>query len=63
MSVDGGTPTQVDTYSATTQAQAPVFSVSGLSSGTHTLKITVTGTMDPAGNSAYILVDAFDVTN
>ena len=63
VSVDGGTPTQVDTYAANPQPQAPAFSVSGLAPGTHTITITVTGNMDPAGNSAYILVDAFDVTN
>ena len=63
VSVDGGTPTQVDNYSATTQPQAPVFSVSNLASGTHTLKITVTGTFDRNGSTAYVVVDAFDVTN
>lgn len=63
VSVDGGAPTQVDTYAANAQPQAPVFSVSNLPRGTHTIKITVTGNMDPAGNSAYVLVDAFDVTN
>lgn len=63
VSVDGGTPTQVDNYSATTQPQAPVFSVSNLPSGTHTLKITVTGTFDRNGSTAYVVVDAFDVTN
>ena len=63
VSVDGGAPTQVDTYSANPQPQAAVFSVSNLPRGTHTIKITVTGNMDPAGNSAYVLVDAFDVTN
>ena len=63
VSVDGGTATQVDNYSATTQPQAPVFSVSNLPRGTHTLKITVTGTFDPNGSTAYVVVDAFDVTN
>jgi hypothetical protein len=63
VSVDGGAPTQVDTYAANPQPQAPVFSVSNLPSGTHTLKITVTGQYDPAGSTAYVLVDAFDVTN
>jgi hypothetical protein len=53
----------VDTYAANPQPQAPVFSVSNLPSGTHTLKITVTGQYDPAGSTAYVLVDAFDVTN
>lgn len=63
VSVDGGTPTQVDTYAATTQPQAPVFSVSNLMKGTHTLTITVTGTYDHNGSTAYVVVDAFDVTN
>ena len=63
VSVDGGTPTQVDTYTANTVPQAKVFSVSNLPKGSHTLKITVSGTFDRAGNSAYVVVDAFDVTN
>lgn len=61
VSVDGGAATQVDNYSATTQPQAPVFSVSNLPKGTHTLKITVTGTFDRNGSTAYVVVDAFDV--
>ena len=63
VSVDGGAPTQVDNYSATTQPQAKVFTVSNLPSGNHTLKITVTGDFDRNGQTAYIVVDAFDVTN
>ncbi len=63
VSVDGGAPTQVDNYSATTQPQAPVFSVSNLPKGNHTLKITVTGTYDRNGQTAYVVVDAFDITN
>ena len=63
VSVDGGTPTQVDTYTAATVPQAKVFSVSNLPKGSHTLKITVSGNFDQAGNSAYVVVDAFDVTN
>ncbi|MGE5624314.1 MAG: Ig-like domain-containing protein [Bacillota bacterium] len=63
VSVDGGAPTQVDNYSATTEPQAKVFSVSNLPKGTHTLKITVTGTFDRNGSTAYVVVDAFDVTD
>jgi hypothetical protein len=61
VSVDGGTPTQVDTYASSAQPQAAVFSVSNLPGGTHTLKIVITGTYDRAGNSAYVVIDAFDV--
>ncbi|HET7176803.1 MAG TPA: Ig-like domain-containing protein [Gammaproteobacteria bacterium] len=63
VSVDGGAPTRVDTYAASPEAEAPVFTASGLKQGPHTLKITVTGDSDPAGNSAYVVVDAFDITD
>ncbi|MGH8372269.1 MAG: Ig-like domain-containing protein [Gammaproteobacteria bacterium] len=62
VSLDGGSPTQVDTYSAQTQPQAVVYSVSNLPKGTHTLSIEVTGTYDPNGQTAYVAVDAFDIT-
>ena len=62
VSVDGGAPVQVDDYSATTQPQAVVFTSPVLPRGNHTLAITVTGRYDPAGSTAYVVVDAFDVT-
>src|SRR5207237_3841332 len=42
--VDGVLKGQVDTYSATDQAHAIIYSITGLSSGAHTLTIEVTGT-------------------
>lgn len=63
VSVDGSAPVQVDTYSAVTQPQAVVYTSPALPAGTHTLSITVTGEYDRAGNTAYVVVDAFDVTN
>lgn len=63
VSVDGGTPVQVDNYSATTEPQAVVFTSPTLPRGSHTLTITVTGQYDRAGNSAYVVIDAFDVSN
>ena len=60
--VDGVYMGQVDTNSATTKPQAPVFTVSNLPEGTHALKILVTGQYDRAGNTAYVVVDAFDIT-
>ncbi len=62
VSIDGGTPTDVDTYdSGGKEVQQVLFSVSGLSDGTHTLTITVTGTQDPASSSATIVIDAINV--
>lgn len=63
VSVDGKAVGQVDTYSSTVQYQAPVYTASNLAPGTHTITITITGKYDPAGNSAYVVVDAFDVTD
>lgn len=63
VSVDGSAPVQVDTYSAVTQPQAVVYTSPALPAGTHTLSITVTGEYDRAGNTAYVVVDAFDVTD
>jgi hypothetical protein len=51
----------VDTYAASEKAQSPVYSVSGLSEGTHTLMIVVTGTRDAASVGNWVWVDAFDV--
>ncbi|MGH8312237.1 MAG: Ig-like domain-containing protein [Gammaproteobacteria bacterium] len=61
VSVDGKVVGQVDTYSPTVQYQAPVYTASNLAPGTHTFTITVTGQYDPSGNSAYVVVDRFDV--
>ena len=59
--VDGVFAARVDLYSATDAVQATVFSASGLPAGTHTLRIDVTGEKNPASNSAFVVVDAFDV--
>jgi hypothetical protein len=60
--VDGNLQSpSVDTFAASEQAQAPVYSISGLSSGTHSLMIVATGTHDAASAGSWIWVDAFDV--
>ena len=60
--VDGKFAATVDTYSPTPQAQVPVFTVANLAPGVHILTIEVTGQYDPRGQTAYVMVDAFDVT-
>jgi hypothetical protein len=59
--LDGVFAQQVDLYSATEQVQIPVFTASGLAPGTHTLRIEVTGTKNPAASTARVMIDAFDV--
>jgi beta-galactosidase GanA len=62
VSIDGGTPADVDTYDAYgKEFQQVLFSASGLSPGTHTLTITVTGTQDPAASADTVVVDAINV--
>ncbi|MBK5257130.1 MAG: hypothetical protein JJE39_13955 [Vicinamibacteria bacterium] len=57
--VDGVVKGSVDTYSSPGQAQASVYSVSGLSNGVHTLTIEATGTRSGASAGSWIWVDAF----
>ena len=62
ISVDGAPATMVDTYLPANQAQAVAYSVAGLSSGSHTLTIGVTGKHSAASLGSWIWVDAFDVS-
>jgi len=61
--LDGTLMTTVDTYAPTEQAQAVLYTASGLASGSHTLMVAVTNTWNPSSTSAWIVVDAFDVTS
>ena len=63
VSVDGVLQASIDTYASTTKAQSPLFTVSGLSSGPHTLTITATGQKDASSQGAWVWVDAFDVAS
>ena len=57
-----GVTTSVDTFSATEQIQAAVFTATGLPETSHTLTIEVSGQMNPSSTSPLIVVDGFDVT-
>jgi len=61
--VDGNFAATIDTHAPSPQPQAPVFSVSNLAPGPHTITIEVTGNYDRAGQTAWVVVDAFDVTS
>jgi beta-galactosidase GanA len=62
VSVDGGTPVNVDTYDQFgKEFQQVLFSQSGLSTGTHTLTITVTGNKNPGSSADTVVVDAINV--
>jgi uncharacterized protein (TIGR03437 family) len=61
VSVDGTLKATVDTYLNPAQAQYPMYSIAGLTQGTHTLNIAVTGTNDASSGGSWVWVNAFDV--
>ena len=61
--LDGILRATVDTYAPTEQAQVLMYTASGLSAGSHTVTIKVTYTWNASSVSAWIVVDAFDVTS
>ena len=62
VTIDGGSPTTVDTYSSSTQYQQ-VFTRSGLSNSAHTLTIAVAGTKNSRSSGYLISIDAFNLPN
>lgn len=61
VTADGNAQT-VDTYSATTSCNAPIWSTT-VGSGSHTITIAVTGTRNPAAQAPWIWVDKFEITS
>ena len=55
--VDGGAETLYDTYSASTQNDASVTTLTGLSAGSHTVVLRVTGTKNASSTDTYVNVD------
>jgi len=60
--IDGALKTTIDTFAASTGAQAQVglYSATGLASGTHTIVVEATGTKGNSARAAWVWVDAFD---
>jgi hypothetical protein len=61
VSVDGGTPTTVDDYSATRDGSAIVWTSGSLAAGTHTVTITVLGQKNASSSGTTIALDSMDV--
>jgi hypothetical protein len=59
--VDGALRGVVDTYSAPSLANSVLYAVDGLTAGSHTLTIEVTGGRNAASGGSWVWVDAFDV--
>ncbi len=60
--VDGVFVSQIDLFSPTEEVQVPVFQVSDLTPGTHTIAVEATGQQNPEATDNAVVVDAFDVS-
>ena len=58
-----GTQYTVDTYGSTTQYQQPLFTVSGLGGGKHTLSIQIMHRRGVNAMGSWVWIDAFDIIN
>ncbi len=61
VSLDGGAETLVDLYAATQRGNVAVYTRTGLSAGTHTLKVRVSGQKDTASSNIVAAIDRVDV--
>ncbi|MGH3168773.1 MAG: beta-galactosidase, partial [Trebonia sp.] len=62
VSIDGTQVATVDTYDASgKEFQQVLYSTSGLTAGSHTLTITVTGNKDAASSADTVVIDAINV--
>jgi hypothetical protein len=59
--VDGSLKATVDTYATPYKPRVTNYSISGLSSGSHTVVIEATQTRNPSSKGLWVWIDAFDV--
>jgi beta-galactosidase GanA len=59
--LDGALVGSIDTYGSSKQYQTVLYDVYGLSAGSHTLTVTVSGRQNPAASGSFISIDAFDL--
>jgi len=59
--IDGSLKATVDTYATPYKARVTNYSISGLSSGSHTIVIEATQTRNPSSKGLWLWIDAFDV--
>jgi hypothetical protein len=60
--IDGALVATVDGFAMGEQIQAPLYSVSGLADGPHTIAVEATGQRNLLAQGALVAVDAFEVT-
>lgn len=62
VSIDGGAATNVDPYASSRTEQNLLFTSAVLASGSHTIKVTGTGTKNAASSGTYMSADRVDVS-
>ncbi|HET6507980.1 MAG TPA: hypothetical protein VFG42_14410 [Baekduia sp.] len=60
VSIDGGTPVTVDAYAASVQPRQELFKRTGLSPGSHTIRVTIDHTKNASASDYYVDLDAFE---
>ena len=63
VSIDGGTPRPVDTYSRTQQTERVLFTASGLAPGQHAITIQVTARKSASSSGTRQEIDAFIISD
>ncbi|MEW2114840.1 RICIN domain-containing protein [Streptomyces sp. NPDC005474] len=63
VSIDGGTESVVDLYSAARTGDVSVWTSPRLTSGTHTIRVRVTGTQRAAATHDWGVIDRFEIAN
>jgi hypothetical protein len=63
VSVDGGTETAIDFYSATRTGNQLMWTSPVLASGTHTFTVRVTGTRNANSTGTFVVPDRVDITS
>ena len=58
--IDGTLDTTLDLYGPSKVPDQVVYTKAGLTAGTHTIKVVVTGQKNPAANNIYALIDGFE---
>ena len=59
--VDGVEKTQIDTYLSPSRAQTTLYTITNLTSGSHTLTVEATGARSESALASWVWIDSFDV--
>jgi O-glycosyl hydrolase len=61
--IDGTQQTTIDNYKSSTLYRVPFYRKTGLASGSHTVKVVVSGTKNTSASDYYIYIDSIESSN